>query len=357
MNSSNHENQPLALSVIHPKNAQQLPKAVEMIHSLNDIKIKPNNFVANLNPTKNKEFFKDVLIFVEKCCLRKTFTLKPSFQYESYLKEFWYTATVTALNTIKFTVENGTTNLEFDLFSFRKAIGADYLKRHQQYEANPDGKVTKLFFGQIGYSDKLTGTLRKRGLAPNWKLLMTLIIQCIGGNTGGYDQINSMHEIVMYGLANGVSIDFGKIIYEDLVKKLKKKIRGDVMNYTRFISLVMEFQMGPSYHTSNSSIIETPTFSDDYFSISQQETVGAPLTQHMMSVCNSEISTNHTGTPASSESEDVQNEVSIVPVGKKGRRKSRVKKRYPSSQNKQNSIQNIMEKAQVSLRSYHSEFE
>lgn len=219
MDSSSHATQPLVLSVIHPKDAQQLPKAVEMIHSLNDIKIKPNNFVANVNPTKNKEFFKDVLTFVEKCCLRKTFTLKPSFQYESYLKEFWYTATVTELNTIKFIVENGSTNLEFDLSSFQEAIGANYLKGRQQYEANPDGKVTKLFFGQIGYSDKLTGTLRKRGLAPNWKLLMTLIIQCIGGNTGGYDQINSMHEIVMYGLANGVSIDFGRIIYEDLVKK------------------------------------------------------------------------------------------------------------------------------------------
>lgn len=87
----------------------------------------------------------------------------------------------------------------------------------------------------------------------------------------------------------------------------------------------MEFQMGPSYRTSNSKIIETPTFSDDYFSISQQETVGAPLTPHMMSVCASEISTDDIGTPASSESEDVQKEVSIVPVVKKGRRKSRVK--------------------------------
>jgi hypothetical protein len=166
---SSHETQPLALSVIHPKDVQQLPKAVQMIHSLNDIKIKPNNFVANLNPTKNKEFFKDVLTFVEKCCLQKTFTLKPSFQYESYLKEFWYTANVTELNTIKFTIENGSTNIEFDVSSFREAIGANYLKGRQRYEANPDGKVTKRLFGHIGYSDKLTGTLRKRGLAPNWK--------------------------------------------------------------------------------------------------------------------------------------------------------------------------------------------
>jgi hypothetical protein len=76
----------------------------------------------------------------------------------------------------------------------------------------------------------------------------------------------------------------------------------------------MEFQMGPSYRTSNSKIIETPTFSDDYFSISQQETVRAPLTPHMMFVCASEISTDDFGTPASSESKDVQKEVSIVPV-------------------------------------------
>ncbi|PWA82785.1 hypothetical protein CTI12_AA172790 [Artemisia annua] len=252
--------QPLALTVIHPEDAQQLQKADQMIYTIDEIMIKPNNFVANLNPTKNKEFFQDVLTFVEKCCIRKTFILKPSFRYESYLKEFWYTATVTESNTIKITVENGSTNLEFGVSSFREAIGANYLKDPQQYEANPDGKVTKTFFGNIGYSDKLTGTLRKTYLPPNWKLLMTLIIQCIGGNTGG------------------------------------------------FISLVMEFQMGASYRKSNFKAIETPTFSDDYFLVSQPIVVGATLTPHMMFVCASEISTDFIGIAASSESEDVQKE-------------------------------------------------
>ncbi|GJS48071.1 hypothetical protein Tco_0598192 [Tanacetum coccineum] len=65
----------------------------------------------------------------------------------------------------------------------------------------------------------------------------------IGGKTGGLDQILNKDATILYYLANGVQVDYAKIIWEDLIHKLDKKTREKIVPYPRFISLLLEHMM------------------------------------------------------------------------------------------------------------------
>ncbi|GKB90423.1 hypothetical protein Tco_0962695 [Tanacetum coccineum] len=88
---------------------------------------------------------------------------------------------------------------------------------------------------EIGYSDPIeaTSALKKSCLPPRWQLLMAQIIQCLRGKTGGYDQITNKDAMILYCLENRVKIRFAKLIWDDLLSKLKKKQRERVVNHSR----------------------------------------------------------------------------------------------------------------------------
>ncbi|GJY96517.1 hypothetical protein Tco_0513427 [Tanacetum coccineum] len=125
--------------------------------SFEEIALTTNNEVALLYPSlSSTEYFKVVSDFISKCCLKEAFTKSPT-RYNEYLCEFC------------------------------REIGAK-------------------------------GTLKKSFLPPRWRLLMAQIIQCLGGKTGGHDQISNKDVIILYCLANGVEVDYAKLIWEDALK-------------------------------------------------------------------------------------------------------------------------------------------
>ncbi|GJV17089.1 hypothetical protein Tco_1362412 [Tanacetum coccineum] len=68
------------------------------------------------------------------------------------------------------------------------------------------GTLPKLSKTQrYGEAVEAKGTLKKNLLPPRWRLLMALIIQCLGCKTGGFDQITNKDAIILYCLANGLT--------------------------------------------------------------------------------------------------------------------------------------------------------
>nr|GFA48699.1 hypothetical protein [Tanacetum cinerariifolium] len=53
----------------------------------------------------------------------------------------------------------------------------------------------------------------------------------IGGKTGGLDQISNKDATILYCLANGIQVDYAKLIWEDLIHKLNKKTREKIVPY------------------------------------------------------------------------------------------------------------------------------
>nr|GEU30467.1 hypothetical protein [Tanacetum cinerariifolium] len=76
------------------------------------------------------------------------------------------------------------------------------------------GQTITQWFPTIGYGEALTAKeTPKKSLFPSrWRLLMARIIQCLGGKTGGFNQITNKDVIILCNLANGVNIDYAKLI-------------------------------------------------------------------------------------------------------------------------------------------------
>ncbi|GJY36773.1 hypothetical protein Tco_0422151 [Tanacetum coccineum] len=126
------------------------------------------------------------------------------------------------------------------------------------YVSTPSITTVRPWFATIGYSREIgaKGTLKKSCLPLRWRLLMGQIIQCLGGKTGGLDQISNKDATILYCLANGVKVDYARLIWEDIIHKLSKKTREKVVPYPRFISLLLEYMM---HEYDNKELTINPT--------------------------------------------------------------------------------------------------
>ncbi|GJT57240.1 retrovirus-related pol polyprotein from transposon TNT 1-94 [Tanacetum coccineum] len=120
---------------------------------------------------------------------------------------------------------------DIGITTFRNALRARYPPHSSLYVPSPSIIIVRPWFATIGYNGEIgvKGTLKKSCLPPRWRLLMGLIIQCL---------------------------DYAKIIWEDLINKLNKKSRENIVPYPRFISLLLEHMMSKY---ENEEVIINPT--------------------------------------------------------------------------------------------------
>ncbi|GJT02791.1 hypothetical protein Tco_0823960 [Tanacetum coccineum] len=84
-----------------------------------------------------------------------------------------------------------------------------------------------------------------------------------------------------------VDIDFAKLIWDDIISKLKKKNKEKVIPYPRFLSLLLELRM-EGYGTDRVTIIPTQIFSVNNLILKKSQPEGPPFTAHMLSICNAD---------------------------------------------------------------------
>ncbi|GJR71468.1 hypothetical protein Tco_0083833 [Tanacetum coccineum] len=143
----------------------------------------------------------------------------------------------------------------------------------------------------------------------NERLLMGQVIQCLGGKTGGLDQISNKDATILYCLANGVKVDYARLIWEDIIHKLSKKTREKVVPYPRFISLLLEYMM-PEYDNEELTINPTQVFSVHNWALKPNQTEGPPFIDHMKAICNLDV-------PVDSKAPKPSSHIEEVPQGKK----------------------------------------
>ncbi|GKB37028.1 retrovirus-related pol polyprotein from transposon TNT 1-94 [Tanacetum coccineum] len=181
-----------------------------------------NNEVELLYPSHpNQEYFKNVSDFISKCCLKEAFTRSPT-QYKEYLSEFWYTAKTLEGSKVWVSTPTGGVRGDIGITNFRNALREQYLPHSSMYVLPPSITIVRPWFATIGYKGEIgtKGTLKKSFLPPRW------------------------------------TVDYAKIIWEDLIHKLNKKSRGKIVPYPRFISLLLEHMM-PNYDNEELTISHT----------------------------------------------------------------------------------------------------
>ncbi|GJS46732.1 hypothetical protein Tco_0596853 [Tanacetum coccineum] len=252
----------------------------------------------------------DVSDFISNCCLKEAFT-RALNQYKEYLSEFWYTTKVLPDSKIWVSTLTGEVRGEIGITTFRNALKTQYLPHSSMYIPPPSITTIRPWFATIGYNGEIgaKGTLKKSCLPPRWRLLMGRIIQCLGGKTGGLDQISNKDATILYCLANGVQVDYAKIIWEYLIHKLNKKTREKIVPYPRFISLQLE-HMAPKYDNEELTINPTHVFSIHNWILKPNQPEEPPFTDHMKAICNLDVPVDSKAPKYSSLTEE-------VPQGKK----------------------------------------
>nr|GFA60083.1 hypothetical protein [Tanacetum cinerariifolium] len=177
-----------------PKSPNLFLLATQVEFTFGEISFTTNNEVALLYCSHpNQEYFKDVSDFISKFCLKEAFIRAPT-QYREYLSEFWYTTKTLKDYKVWVSTPTGRVRGDICITTFRNALRAQYLPHSSE-------------------------------------------------KTGGLDQISNMDATILYCLANGVHVDYAKLIWEDLIHKLSKKTRENIVTYPRFISLLCENMM------------------------------------------------------------------------------------------------------------------
>ncbi|GJX08140.1 hypothetical protein Tco_0196072 [Tanacetum coccineum] len=139
---------------------------------------------------------------------------------------------------------------------------------------------------------------------------------------GGLDQISNKDATILYYLANGVKVDYARLIWEDIIHKLSKKTREKVVPYPRFISFLLEYMM-PEYDNEELTINLTQVFSVHNWALKPNQTEGPPFIDHMKAICNLDVPVDSKAPKPSSQTEE-------VPQGKKPGAKSGLRRKQSS---------------------------
>ncbi|GKD83796.1 hypothetical protein Tco_1350635 [Tanacetum coccineum] len=183
----------------------------------------------------------------------------------------------------------------------------DVLPDSKIWVSTPTGEVR----GEIGITT-FRNALRAQYL-PHSSMYVSppSITTCLGGKTGGLDQISNKDATILYCLANGVQVDYAKIIWEDLIHKLNKKTKEKIVPYPRFISLLLE-HMAPKYDKEDLIINPIQVFSVHNWILKPKQPKEPPFTDHMKAICNLDV-------PVDSKAPKYSSPTKEVPQGKKPR--------------------------------------
>ncbi|GKB61841.1 hypothetical protein Tco_0918027 [Tanacetum coccineum] len=181
-------------------------------------------------------------------------TMKASTQYKEYMCEFWYTTKTLDDSMIWVSTPIGGIRGDICITTFRNALRAHYLSHSSMYVPPPSITIVEATDG----SNHLVFTWENRCLY----------------------QIYNKDATILYCMANGVKVDYAKLIWEDIIHKLNKKTREKVVPYPRFISLLRDYIM-PEYDNEELTINHTHVFNVHNWALKLNQTEGPRFTDHI----------------------------------------------------------------------------
>ncbi|GKE08299.1 hypothetical protein Tco_1411850 [Tanacetum coccineum] len=139
----------------------------------------------------------------------------------------------------------------------RNAIGAHYLPHSSEYVAPPSIDFVRPWYETIGYGETILakGALKKSLLPPRWSLV------------------------------NGINIDYASIFWEDIIIKLNKQHKENIIPYTRLLSLLMMHKMKEGYRDGELTIYPIQVFSVNNWALKPNQPEEPPFTYHILAIC------------------------------------------------------------------------
>nr|GEW52352.1 retrovirus-related Pol polyprotein from transposon TNT 1-94 [Tanacetum cinerariifolium] len=120
-----------------------------------------------------------------------------------------------------------------------------------------------------------------------------------------------------------VEVDFPRLIWEDLIHKLNRKIKDKVVLYPMFISLLLEYMM-LEYENEELTLNPTSVFRVHNWTLKPNQSEGPPFTDHMKAIYNIDVPVESQAPKTSLKTKKK------VPQGKKSRARSGLKRKQSS---------------------------
>ena len=246
-----------------------------------DVKVNKNNFLANLPIDKVKGTRMETMMgFLLNHPIRGDLLVNPEQIVHHYLCEFWHTAKVFDVNdpisSIQFYLKGVAHTLDLD--TYRRALNLAYLDTTKEvYDEIPSEE--DINFRQTLYKidhpnvSNQHGDLLEKGtptttpLEGTWKLFYGTLVEYLGTSSGSADQINSTIMKIAYCLYKDLKVDYAKILYIELVKKVHQRgKKATHVPYIRFLSQVFRNSLGDLYLDPNYPVRAPVPVVKDYYS-------------------------------------------------------------------------------------------
>ncbi|KAL7609410.1 hypothetical protein Lser_V15G12206 [Lactuca serriola] len=115
-------------------------------------------------------------------------------------------------------------------------------------ELIPVGHMFSMFYN-MGYTEVLTTVtkFKKSCLPPQWNGLFTVLFKGLSECSAGSDGASLLFITLLYGVYNGINLDYGSVLWQQLIQSLASTSRHSEISYARFWTLVTKWVMD-KYH-------------------------------------------------------------------------------------------------------------
>ena len=97
-------------------------------------------------------------------------------------------------------------------------------------------------FYEMGYTEVLVSftKFKKSCLPPQWNGLLTLLHKGLGERVAGSDGSNRCFMTILYGLYNGLNLDYGSLLWSQVVQSLNFSTKHSEISCGRFWTIVTQ---------------------------------------------------------------------------------------------------------------------
>lgn len=97
-------------------------------------------------------------------------------------------------------------------------------------------------FIRMGYIGdiSLLSKFRKPNIPPMWNGLFTFLLKSLSKRVGGSDSTSKLFCTLIYGLYTGVNLDYGSILWDQLIQSTVSTSRHSEISYARFLSIIVK---------------------------------------------------------------------------------------------------------------------
>ncbi|KAL7585172.1 hypothetical protein Lser_V15G45229 [Lactuca serriola] len=107
-------------------------------------------------------------------------------------------------------------------------------------ETISNAAILEMFY-QIGYKEALSAVskFKKPNLPPTWNALFSILFKAFSRRVTGNDCASKLFMSLMYGLYTGKNVDYGSILWAQLMQSTHSVTRHSEISCARFLTIIV----------------------------------------------------------------------------------------------------------------------